>query len=193
MKQERPAPVLVVAVLGVLVGGLAMAVGGGAACLAAGGWPEPIVALPVKGKAEDSVLFLRTSVAAYGAYEVARPAALALLGAALIGAGAALLRSGRRARRAALVLAGLCVAFNVGTFLYEIGYVLPALEDWRSSAQRGYNGNVSQISYLWLMPVALLTVALVVTLHGVITLLVLQSPAVADAFAEPADRPVQNL
>jgi hypothetical protein len=186
VKRERPVPVVVLALAGVLVGGLGLVGGGTAAALCAGhagpGAPGLVVSLR-PAEAEH----LRSAVPGFVAFEVLLPVAALLLAALVLAAGLGLLTGRRGARAAALMAAGAVLLGGLVVALYDVLAVLPGVEHLhRSDFPRRFFGKdappVPPDPELHWVALLFAVGGLVFVLHAVATLVILTSPAVVEAF-----------
>jgi hypothetical protein len=201
VKRERPAAVLVLAVLTVVVGALGVVAGGAGLALSLGSTAAPRTPPPLPPGATnaavqiDELTYLRTKVPGYRVFETARPVTVMALAAVLLAAGIGLFEMHAWARAVAVAAAGSALLLLVLAMLYEVGFVLPSLEDWR---MEGYRYNYYLQSgptpapppALNLAPVVLLTGSLLFVVYAVVALVVLFLPVVSAAFASrraPAD------
>jgi hypothetical protein len=185
VKRRRPAAVVVLALSGVLVGGLGLlgAAGAVVVCYGLSVSTAAGFVVPLNPAAAEH---LRTALPGFRAFEVLLPLAAVLLAALVLTAGFALLTGRRLARRAALLTAGAVLVIGLAATVYEVVVVVPGVDTWHSTASSRRFGQdapppAPDPEIYW---VALLLVVggLVFALHAVATLVVLTSPAVAEAF-----------
>lgn len=184
MNSDRPASLRVLAALGLCVGTMAFLGGGGCLAVAATGGSSVTASPVVSGRYHDPAAYLRERVLGYRLYELGRPATTVLVGLAWLAAAAGLRGGHRGARRLALGVAVVVVALNLTALLYEIGYVLPALEGWQRLRPTSSPAPVAPMDGLWVLPVVQLGLGLVLLVHALGTLLALLSPAVTEELDE---------
>ena len=186
VKRERPVPVLVLALTGLLLGGLGLA-GAGAAlsvCWASGGAGSPALTVPLAPAAAEHC---RAFVPGFRALETLLPATALVLAVLVLASGLVLLGMHAAARTAAIATAATVLLVLTATALYVYAVLLPAVETWR---EEGFRRNVisRQVSdsvpaeAQW-VSLLLLIGGLIFFVHAVATLAVLYAPAVAEAFA----------
>lgn len=187
MKRERPAPVFVLALASLLLGGLG-AVGAGAAqavwaAFDIGGPSSPGAVVPL---APETAEHLRRNLPGFRAFEALLPGTDLLLAALVLTAGLALLGMRPWARTAAIVTAGAVLLVQFVTTIYEFAVVLPGVERWREAGGTRYRHESSSPD---LVPAELRWVALLLLVgglaffvHAVATLVVLYAPPIAEAF-----------
>jgi hypothetical protein len=198
VKRERPAPVFVVALAGLLLGGAgaAGAVVVQMACWALGGPSSPGAVVPA---APDTAEYLRNNLPGFRSFEALLPATALLLAVLVLAAGLALLGMRGWARAAAMGTAGAVLLVQLATLIYEFAVVLPGIERWREDgAARGHHYQTPSPDLVpaelqW-VALALLIGGLAFFVHAVATLVVLHAPAVAAAFARGgrARRPAEE-
>jgi hypothetical protein len=192
VKRERPAVVVVLAVSGVLVGGLGLfgAAAAEAACVGFAGSTAASLVVPLKPAAAEH---LRGFVPGFRAFEALLPLTALLLAALVLATGLGLLTGRRLARRAALLAAGAVLTVGVAAAFYEVVMVVPGIDNWHASASPRRFGQVepppAPDPEIYWVALLLLVGGLIFVLHAVATLVVLTSPAVAEAFGrEPGGR-----
>jgi hypothetical protein len=193
VKRECPAPVFVLALASLVLGGFGLV---GAAiptvvCWAFGGPGSPGVVVPLTPAA---AAHLRGDLLGFRAFELLLPGTEILLAALVFATGLGLLGMRRPARKAAIVTAAVVLGVQLLTALYQFGVVLPAIGSWREAVSRnvhrpgGYDFAPVELRWVALL---LLIGGLTFFLHALATLAVLYAPTVAEAFergkrAEPA-------
>jgi hypothetical protein len=182
MKRERPVPLVVLALAGLLLGGLGLIAAGAAqvACTGIGGPRTPGLVVPLTAGVAES---MRRTVPGFGGFELTAPGAALVLSALTMATGLILLFGGRWARPAAMAASGVILFALTVAAAYEFVVVLPQIEDNR---EKGFLRNLPDADrgvpdLYWVAPLLLIW-GLVLFVHTVALLVVLQAPAVAEAF-----------
>jgi hypothetical protein len=191
VKRERPAPVLVLALGSLLLGGLGIigAATAQVACWPLGGPGSPAAVVPL---APAAAQHLRDALPGFRAFEALLPGADLLLAALILGTGLVLFGGRGWSRRAALLVAAAVLLVQVVTMLYQFVVVLPGIEEWRERTSRSAphpappEAGPPELRWVALL---LLIGGLIFFVHAVATLAVLQAPTVAESFAR--GRPVE--
>jgi hypothetical protein len=180
VKRERPAAVVVLAVLTLLTVPFVLAAGGIALAGAVGPHAAgPLLRTTPLSAVDVARVNLRDRVGGYALFEVLRPGVLLLLAALLLCGGLGLFGLHPWARVLLVAAAGLSLLWHVGALLYEVGVVLPSLETWRQQDHGNYPGGAGSADVL---PILLLLATLVFVVQALVSLVVLYTPVVAAAF-----------
>ncbi len=188
MTRERPLAIAVLARAGLVLGGIGLLAGGTvlALCLS---FSTPASSCLIVPLSPSVAFYCRAHVFAFEPFELVLPSLALLLPGLVLAVSLGLRLMRPWAPSAALVVAALTLFAFAATLLYEFAVLMPAVEQWRSgtmarSAPGHYNVPVPAEGQ-W-VAILLLIGALVFFVHALVTLVVLRSPAVGEAFA---DRP----
>jgi hypothetical protein len=186
VKRERPVAVVVLALSGVLVGGLGLlgAAGAEAVCVGFAGSTAAGFVVPLKPAAAEH---LRTLLPGFRTFEALLPLTALLLAAVVLATGLGLLTGRRLARRAALLAAGAALVTGFVVTLYDVVIVVPGIDHWHHTdfPRRFFGQDVPPPApdpEIYWVALLLLVGGLIFALHAVATFVVLTSPAVAEAF-----------
>jgi hypothetical protein len=184
VKRERPTLVLVLARSGVLLGLLGL-VGAGAvaaACVVFEGPASSGLVVPLNPAGAEQLRFV---LPGFRAFEMLVPIAGLVLASLVLAAGIGLLSGRRIARTAALTAAGAVLVTEFVILLYELTVVLPGIDHWNKGDFPRKAPDVAppfgDLKMYW-VALLLLIGGLIFFLHAVVTLVVLNAPAVADTF-----------
>jgi hypothetical protein len=184
VKRDRPAAVVVLALSGVLVGGLGLlgAAGVVVVCFGLSVSTAAGFVVPLSPAGAEQ---LRTALPGFRAFEALLPLTALLLAALVLATGFGLLTGRRPARRAALLTAGAVLVVGLAASLYEVVVVVPGIDNWHSAAsvrRGGHDAPPATDPEIYWVALLLVVGGLIFALHAVATLVVLTSPAVAEAF-----------
>jgi hypothetical protein len=183
VKRERPLPIRFLAWVSIILGGVGLvaAITLQALCWSWGGSLAVIVPL-----GSDETSSMRTHLGGFVIFENILPGAALLLTALTFLTGLGLLSMRPWARRGAQATASAVLAVLVMAALYEFAVLLPAMEEWREQSARRGQGQLSPFAAdVQCAVIALLVGGLVFFVHAVVTLAVLRSPVVIEAFRKP--------